>query len=342
MKISWIQWHGLTKECLGRIITHTVQAGPRIWALLHQGNDEMQAPVGRKCWAYLLPASAVENNKTQNCTDPGTWVILLNSFHRLCFPRCLQTINLSLPCELALVQHASLVAKPELAALVDLPVTTVFDLERKIVNLYTLRPARNLLQRSQGLSATHASHAAWKKLFAMGDHLARTALRREEKSAHLIWNLTRRFVQEKDAHGPACRAAYGKFVALAEGLLVEHVLVVGLKVRASLLKRQKTTPKTRECIQFKANPMAIASHLEMLLWRRQSNNRRAPPTKGPRIGRHPTRLLLSTRDKYVARKHSSVVRRFPPSAMGIPCQTWAKAQVWMAVIQTRGLIQLHW
>ncbi|OQE66661.1 hypothetical protein PENNAL_c0182G10842, partial [Penicillium nalgiovense] len=136
---------------------------------------------------------------------------------------------MSVPCELALVQHASHVAKPELAALGDLRVRIVFDLERKIVNLYTPRPARNLLHRSQGLSATHASHAAWKKLFAMGDHLARTALRREEKSAHSIWNLTRRFVQEKEAHGPACRVAYGKFVAPAESLLVEHVLVVGLK-----------------------------------------------------------------------------------------------------------------
>lgn len=189
------------------------------------------------------------------------------------------------------------------------------------MNLCTPRPARNLLHRSQGLSATHASHAAWKKLFAMGDHVARTALRREEKSAHSIWNLTRRFVQEKDAHGPACRVAYGKFVAPAESLLVEHVLVVGLKVRASLLKLQKTTPKTRECIQFKANPMAIASHPGMLLWRqRQSNSRTAPSTKGPRIGRHPTLSLLLTRDKYAARNHSAVVRRFPPSAMGIPCQ----------------------
>jgi hypothetical protein len=41
---------------------------------------------------------------------------------------------MSVPCELALVQHASLVAKPELAALGDLRVRIVFDLERKIVN----------------------------------------------------------------------------------------------------------------------------------------------------------------------------------------------------------------
>ena len=141
---------------------------------------------------------------------------------------------MSVPCELALVQHASLVAKPELAALGDLRVRIVFDLERKIVNLCTLRPARNLLPRKPGLTAMHASHAAWKNRFVRVDHLARTALQREEKSAHLVWNLTRRFVQEKDAHGPACRVAYGKFVAPAESLLVEHVLPEGLKVRASL------------------------------------------------------------------------------------------------------------
>ncbi|KAJ5277478.1 hypothetical protein N7534_003566 [Penicillium rubens] len=136
---------------------------------------------------------------------------------------------MSVPCELALVQHASLVAKPELAALGDLRVRIVFDLERKIVNLCTLRPARNLLPRKPGLTAMHASHAAWKNRFVRVDHLARTALQREKKSAHLIWKLTRRFVQEKDAHGPAYRVAYGKFVALAEGLLVEHVLPEGLK-----------------------------------------------------------------------------------------------------------------
>jgi hypothetical protein len=149
---------------------------------------------------------------------------------------------MSVPCELAPVQHASLVAKRELAALGDLRVRIVFDLERKIVNLCTLRPARNLLRRKPGLTAMHVSHAAWKNRFVRVDHLARTALQREEKSAHLIWNLTRRFVQEKDAHGPAYRVAYGKFVALAEGLLVEHVLR-GVESTCEFIETTKDDPE---------------------------------------------------------------------------------------------------
>ena len=158
----------------------------------------------------FTPRDAGQDTGINGCRkdlDPGSWVIFPDPVHRLYFPGCLDIINLSLPCEIALVQHASLVAKTDLAALGDLRVRIVFDLEKTIVNLCTLRPARNLLHRRQGLTAMHASHAAWEKYFALGDHLARNASLREEKSVRLIWNLTRRVVQGKGAHGPGCRAA---------------------------------------------------------------------------------------------------------------------------------------
>jgi hypothetical protein len=48
-----------------------------------------------------------------------------------------QQVSCWTECAQILVQHASLVAKPELAALGDLRVRIVFDLERKIVNWFS-------------------------------------------------------------------------------------------------------------------------------------------------------------------------------------------------------------
>jgi hypothetical protein len=59
----------------------------------HGGPPMQRVLVLRQDWHAVR---ARVRTATQNCTDPGTWLILLNSFHRLCLPRCLHTINLSL------------------------------------------------------------------------------------------------------------------------------------------------------------------------------------------------------------------------------------------------------